>query len=136
MLLRNISVNHLGSDQGNCVRIHSLPTLEVTAVAAAMPESFDLLRIATGRAGLALFEHLLPALRRNPLTKVLFDPGSVADSAVILPVLLRTLEVSGYTISRILDNGQIEPQTGLPESIASTNRALALPVLLVERKTA
>ena len=130
ILQRNINVNGLGRESGHCVRQHSLATLEVEAVAAAVPESFDLLRIAAGRAGLAILGHLLSRLQRNPRAKVLLEPGLAAESAATLPLLLRSLQSGGYTCSRILHNGQIERVMHLPANPEST-----LPVLLLERSS-
>jgi len=122
-LQRNITVNALGRDQGHCLRQHSLPTLEAGAVAAIVPESFDILRIAAGRAGLELFTHLRPRLERNPRAKVLLE----ADPTVATG-LLRSLEAAGYTCSRILDNGQIERVIQTADVVPN--------VLLVERRGA
>jgi hypothetical protein len=130
LLQRNLAVNGLSRDQGHCVRQHSLSTLEVETVAAKVPESFDLLRISAGRAGLAIFEQLRPRLDRNPRTKVLLEPGLATESAALLPLLLQALEGSGYTCSRIPDNGQIERVIHVP-----TATGFALSTLLVERRS-
>jgi hypothetical protein len=94
ILRRNIQVNGLAEEQGNCVRVRVPPSFDPIEIAASLPEYFDVIRIAAGRDTLRIFDGIKSHLQRNPQAKALLDLGAAPSE----------LKLAGFVCTPVRDS--------------------------------
>lgn len=94
ILQRNIKINGLAEEQGSCVRVRVAASLDPEEIAAALPEHFDVIRIAAGRDTLRIFDRLKDVFQRNSQAKAILDSGCGISE----------WKLAGFTCTRILES--------------------------------